>query len=115
MTTTTTPTTHTCVRIYNNGDRVTVTRKADLDEWLEFNSTFRFGCALFVDGRCVHRGYMENQADRVLELERELTTAWVNAARDPAERQTRKATSYARLNMGGKAALLSIVTTEPTT
>jgi hypothetical protein len=60
----------TCIRVYNNGERV----EAQCDEqeakkWLEFNKVYRFGCALFIDGVCQHRGYL--CAERVASFEKE--------------------------------------------
>lgn len=58
---------HCCIRVYNNGDRVVEWRSAtDLPGWLEYNGTFRFGQALFVDGECRRRGYLETERCQAL-------------------------------------------------
>lgn len=64
---------HCCVRVYANLDRVVEWRTADrLPEWLEYNSVYRFGNALFVDGECKGKGYLsqeqcEEQSKRILQ------------------------------------------------
>lgn len=46
-----------CVRYYPNGDfRREDRAPEDLDEWISYNRTFRFGNSLFVEGKCVQRG-----------------------------------------------------------
>lgn len=50
---------HVTVGVYSNGYyKVNVVREEDLEEHIEFNKTFRWGRALFVDGECVHQGYI---------------------------------------------------------
>ena len=50
---------HCCVRVYANLDRVVEWRDATrLPGWLEYNSVYRFGNALFVDGECKRTGYL---------------------------------------------------------
>ena len=60
-----------CLRVYCTGDR---TRKRlpveAAKEWIEYNKKFRFGCALFVDGKCVQRGYLSKR--RVEEIKNEI-------------------------------------------
>lgn len=48
-----------CRRVYRNGDSVLEPRAEgeEAEGWLEYNSTFRFGSALLVDGVVKHRGY----------------------------------------------------------
>lgn len=53
--------------VYRNGGRK---HNGVLDEHLQdhidYNVTFRFGRALFVDGKCVHRGYLsQEQCDEI--------------------------------------------------
>lgn len=54
-----------CVRVYNNGDIVR-TNEADVEAWVKYNETYRFGCALFVDGVCRYEGYLNHE--RCLEI-----------------------------------------------
>lgn len=59
-----------CWRRYPNGDRSPTLILAiidEVDEWRRFNSVMRFGCAQFVDGRCVFRGYLSEEQVRELE------------------------------------------------
>ena len=37
--------------------------------WFEFNSTMRFGCALFIDGKCAYRGYLTPEECTAIEAE----------------------------------------------
>jgi hypothetical protein len=53
--------THTCFRVYNSGNQsepLTLT-PTEMKEWSEYNQTWRFGCAQFVDGQCVYLGYLK--------------------------------------------------------
>ena len=50
---------HYCLRVYPNGDWLREDRTpAELPEWLKHNEHWRFGCALFVDGKCRFAGYL---------------------------------------------------------
>jgi len=61
----------TCVRITNDGSRTISVRDGDeVNEWVEYNSTMRFGQALFIDGKCIRHGYLTKE--RCDEIEREL-------------------------------------------
>lgn len=43
--------------VYPNGDyKDNGVLQEDLDNHIEYNKTFRFGRALFVDGKCVYEG-----------------------------------------------------------
>ncbi len=59
----------TCVRVYNNGEEVHLLMKDEKEtqDWLEYNRTFRFGCALFVNGICKYCGYLSEERCKELE------------------------------------------------
>lgn len=49
---------HRCRRVYNNGDTVRELRDDEaVETWLEYNSTYRWGCTLLIDGELRRRGY----------------------------------------------------------
>lgn len=52
-----------CFRVYANGDRTKALSltEAEKNGWVEYNQTFRFGCALFVNNECVYRGYLSEE------------------------------------------------------
>lgn len=62
---------NTCIRIYNNGDRV-IQRCSpeDTERWIEGNKKWRPGTALFVNGKCHQTGYLGKV--RCEEIEKEL-------------------------------------------
>lgn len=47
-----------CIRLYSDGTHITNVRetKEEVESWLEYNKKYRFGTALFVDGKCVEKG-----------------------------------------------------------
>ena len=50
---------HATVRFYLNGDYVVdYVRDKDLQDYIEYNKVFRFGCFLFVDGEYVCGGVL---------------------------------------------------------
>lgn len=52
---------HVTVGVYKNGEYViNVVRENDLESHIEYNQIFRFGRALFVDGKCVNQGYLSD-------------------------------------------------------
>lgn len=53
---------HTTMGVYNSDDFVT-NGVADehLESHIEYNKKWRFGRALFVDGKCVHQGYLSKE------------------------------------------------------
>ena len=56
---------HLTVGVYMNGQYVyNVVRDQDLKEHVEYNKTFRFGRGLFVDGKCIHQGYLSGEQVR---------------------------------------------------
>ena len=58
-------------RIYPNGEKRTLDSGSvmfsmnyhDIEDWQQYNKTFRFGCALFIDGECVYKGVGHKQED----------------------------------------------------
>ena len=56
---------HYTVGVYMNGQyKVNVVRDEDLDDHIQYNKTFRFGRGLFLDGKCVHQGYLSGEQVR---------------------------------------------------
>lgn len=52
---------HISVGVYSNGDYVVnIVKEEDLIAHIEYNRTFRFGRALFVDGKCLNEGYLSD-------------------------------------------------------
>ena len=48
------------IRIYNCGDYVVNNvRPEHIEDHIEYNKTFRFGCALVVDGDVKNEGYLD--------------------------------------------------------
>lgn len=72
---------HTTVGAYKNGGyKVNGVPDLFLEDHIEYNKTWRFGRALFVDGKCVYRGYLtKEECDKVEEdikdIKREEDTA----------------------------------------
>lgn len=55
------------VRIYNNGDYViNNVRPEHLEGHIEYNTTYRFGCALVVGGEIKNEGYLDKE--RILDI-----------------------------------------------
>lgn len=53
------------IRIYNCGDYVVNNvRPEHIEEHIDYNKTFRFGCALVVDGEIKNEGYLEENRIR---------------------------------------------------
>lgn len=53
---------HVTVGVYNNNEyKYNIVFDRDLENHIEYNKTFRFGRALFVDGKCVNRGYLSDE------------------------------------------------------
>lgn len=70
-TTQTPPTIHTTIGVYNNGDmKINGVTSKYLQTHIQYNKDTRPGRALFVDGKCVHSGYLDEA--RVKELEKQL-------------------------------------------
>lgn len=65
---------HTTIGVYanwkklgHNGYRINGVWDYHLTDHIEYNKTFRPGRALFVDGKCVHRGYLTFEDVKELE------------------------------------------------
>lgn len=65
---------HSTIGVYLN-DRAVFkyngVRESNLKEHIEYNRVMRFGRALFVDGKCAHRGYLSD--DRICSVEKFLS------------------------------------------
>lgn len=60
------------VRVYSNGDRVVHHLEPnEVERQLSYDKVMRFGCALFVDGKCEATGYLDEE--RCEALSKELT------------------------------------------
>ncbi len=58
------------VRVYNNGHRVVRTLEpGEVERQLTYDKVMRFGCALFVDGKCEAVGYLGEERCEVLSKE----------------------------------------------
>ena len=56
---------YTSVGVYQNGQyKVNIVRDEDLENHIEYNRTFRFGRGLFIDGKCVLKGYLSGEQVR---------------------------------------------------
>jgi hypothetical protein len=50
---------HITIGVYTNGEsKVNFVENKHLEDHIEYNKTYRVGRALFVDGKCVHEGYL---------------------------------------------------------
>ena len=59
------------IGVYNSGNRqYNGVRPEHLKYHVEYNLTYRGGRALFVEGKCVHSGYLDSE--RISNLEKEL-------------------------------------------
>ena len=56
---------HYTVGVYANGQyKINVVRDEDLDDHIQYNKNFRFGRGLFLDGKCIHQGYLSGEQVR---------------------------------------------------
>ncbi len=59
---------NTCIRIYPNGEyRLTTWDDKETEEWVAYNLVYRFGNALFVNGKCRGKGYFSEAECESLE------------------------------------------------
>ena len=61
--------THRYFRVYPNGDRakaIQLTTQGK-DELVAYNKVLRFGCAQFVDGKCVYEGRVSKEIIEAVE------------------------------------------------
>lgn len=62
---------HNTVHVYGNDDyRHHCVPDFELEGMLEYNTTMRFGRAIFVDGKCVWEGYLD--AERIAQWEEKI-------------------------------------------
>lgn len=53
---------HVTVGVYKNNDyKYNVVLDEHLESHIEYNKTWRWGRALFVDGKCVYQGYLSDE------------------------------------------------------
>lgn len=70
---------HYTVGVYSNGQfKVNVVADEHLDDHIDYNKTFRFGRGLFLDGKCIHQGYLsgeqvKNWEDRISKMDIDLS------------------------------------------
>ncbi len=59
---------HLTVGVYKNGDyKTNCVPDFELQQHIDYNTTMRFGRGLFVDGKCVHAGYLTKEEVAVWE------------------------------------------------
>jgi hypothetical protein len=74
---------HVSIGVYNSDEYVVnIVRPEDLEDHIWYNKTFRFGRALFVDGKCIHKGYLDN--DKIKQWEEKLK-GWEFQIKYPSE------------------------------
>lgn len=61
--------THHYFRVYPNGDRAKALQLTteEKDELVAYNEVIRFGCAQFVDGKCVYEGCVSKEIIEAVE------------------------------------------------
>jgi hypothetical protein len=53
---------HITIGVYSNDSyKRNIVRPEDLERHIEYNKVMRFGRALFVDGKCVYSGYLNEE------------------------------------------------------
>ena len=59
---------HKYFRVYKDGSKSQTIEfeddedgREELEETIEYNRVMRFGCAQFVDGKCVYNGYLTDE------------------------------------------------------
>ena len=62
-------------RVYANGDVVLKQWKPEeIQEWFSYNSTYRFGCALFINCICVYRaGFDDSKINKTIKQLKQTT------------------------------------------
>lgn len=52
---------HITIGVYANDDyKINIVKEEDLVNHIEYNKLFRYGRALFVDGKCENQGYLSD-------------------------------------------------------
>lgn len=61
--------THHYFRVYPNGDRAKALQLSTKEKYelVEYNKVMRFGCAQFVDGKCVYEGHVSKEIIEAVE------------------------------------------------
>lgn len=68
---------HITIGVYNNDTyKINIVKPEHLENHIEYNKTFRPGRALFVDGKCVHGGYLNR--GRIKEWEEKIKGMYFN-------------------------------------
>lgn len=53
---------HVTIGVYaNNSHKINIVKPEHLEGHIDYNKTMRFGRGLFVDGKCVHKGYLDDK------------------------------------------------------
>ena len=74
---------HVTVGVYKNDSyKYNIVYDEDLESHIEYNKTWRFGRALFVDGKCVYQGYLsdeqiEDWTKRISEMQFDMSRATI--------------------------------------
>lgn len=64
---------HITIGVYSDDSyKINIVKHEHLDSHTEYNKIFRYGRALFVDGVCVHSGYLSNE--KINEWENKIKT-----------------------------------------
>lgn len=59
---------HTTIGLYSNGTfKMNGVEPDHLQSHIEYNKTFRWGRSLFVDGKCVYKGYQSDEEVKAFE------------------------------------------------
>jgi hypothetical protein len=71
---------HITVGVYLTGDhKVNVVDSSDLNDHIEYNKRLRFGRALFLDGECIHEGYLSK--DSIKEWENKISNMDIDSSK----------------------------------
>lgn len=71
---------HVTIGVYaSNSYKVNVVAPEHLENHIEYNKAMRPGRALFVDGKCVNKGYLSDE--RVSEWEQKIPTMEINKSK----------------------------------
>ncbi len=71
---------HVMVGVYLNGDHtINIVDPADVFEQIGYNKRLRYGRALFLDGGCIHEGYLNK--DSIAEWTNKLTEMKIDSSK----------------------------------
>ena len=72
---------HTTVGVYNDDTfKINGVISENLKDHIDYNRSLRFGRALFVDGKCIHKGYLSDE--RCKEWESKLKSPYYKQIKD---------------------------------